>query len=307
MRKQATIKNPFELIGSEPFGGNIVRARFSPAEPDTGIVFETFDGEIEAKLKYASEYKCSVLLRNGNAGVLHPEHLLATLLAYGVDNLRIDLERDPSFSFRILEILGMTTDLAVVPNFDGKTYGLCEKLDDNIEEQDRPKKLLTLDRKVGVLEEDKLTFEPWRGRGLYIEATTDYPILGEQTLGINVDAETYKREIARSRPYSKHIVNVPLRILSMGAAIANPSFGIGHGFDPEENVMFPVKSEEELHKAREIYPIGDEPARHTIMDRLGAITLLHGSLDGVKVSVKYSGHANDVEMLRRVTPYLNGR
>ena len=92
---QSTIKNKFELVGYEPYGGNIVKVGFYPADSDTGIVFSTKKGSIVASLDHASQYKSSVLLRDGDLGVLHVEHLLATLYAYGVDNLRVNVERQP--------------------------------------------------------------------------------------------------------------------------------------------------------------------------------------------------------------------
>ncbi|MBU0615573.1 MAG: UDP-3-O-acyl-N-acetylglucosamine deacetylase [Nanoarchaeota archaeon] len=297
---QYTIKREFELVGQEPYGGNNVKVHFLPAGPDSGIVFTTKDGNVSASLGNASQYKFSVLLKEGAAGVLHVEHLLATLYAYGIDNLRVNIERQPSRSFSLLEYMGASAFCEVVPNFEGKTYGLCEKLDDNAEQQDASRTVLTLDRQVGDLAKDRLTFEPFREHGLYIEATTDYPILGRQIVGINLDSETYKKEIARSRPYAKHVAKLPSQLLSLLAAIANPSFGIGHGFDPDTNVLLPIYLQKDMKRGQSLYPEGDEPARHTIMDRLGALALLPGRLDGVKVTARFSGHANDIAVLNRI-------
>ncbi len=304
MANQNTIKNEFELWGIEPYGGNRVRVTISPAEEDSGIVFSTSKGDLKAELSKASQYKSAILLADENNEVLHIEHLLATLFAYGIDNARVSLEREASRSYRWLDSMGFATDIDVVPNFEGETYGLCEKLDGNLQEQESPRNLLTFDQTIGDLESDRITIEDNVNSGLIVAATTRYPILGEQSLSIQVDGKTYKEEIARSRPYSKHLKRLPVWVRSCAAAIMNPSFGLGHGFDPEENVLLPIRNKGDLYRARRHYAAGDEPVRHTIMDRLGALALLPGRLEDVKVTAQFSGHANDIAFLSHALTYL---
>ena len=303
MELQNTLGRIIDFEGREPYGGNKVFLRFHPAEPDTGILFVTAKGNIEAKLGNASEYKSAILLKDNGSGVLHVEHLLATLYAYGIDNAMIEVNRMPSRSFSFMAKLGLATELEVIPDFENKTYGLCQALDKNMIPQKVPRRLLRLEQKIGDMYKDRLLFEPENKEGLTIHAYTDYPVLGAQELSIHINSESYNSEISRSRPYAKHCLPLPDVVLDALASIFNPSFGIGHGFDPENGIMFPVTAKKP-YLAKAIYSTGDEPVRHTIMDRLGAIALLPGRLDHVKMSARFSGHANDIKMLKRVLPYL---
>ena len=54
MPLQNTIHDSIELVGREYYGGNLVSMVLKPAEEDTGVVFQTPNGKIEAKLGYAS-------------------------------------------------------------------------------------------------------------------------------------------------------------------------------------------------------------------------------------------------------------
>jgi len=299
---QFTLERPFELTGIEPYGGNSVRVGFSSLPLDSGVIFRTKAGYIPADIHLASQYRSSVLLKNKGAGILHVEHLLATLYSYGVDNALIEVKRVPSKSFSFLDKLGLATDLEVIPNFEGKTYELCRNLEQNLRELDKPRKLLGLERRFGDLDKERLVFEPRQEEGMTITAVTKYPVLGEQVLRIRLNAENYREQISKSRPYSKHGTGLPISLASAIATVANLDFGFGHGFD-ETNVLLPVQNKTDAQK-RTLYPQFDEPVRHTIMDRLGSIALLPGRLDSMNITAKFSGHANDIKILKNLLKHL---
>lgn len=303
MQKQCTIRDNFELVGIEPFGGQKVMVKFSPSKEDSGIVFYTASGSVRAEIASASQYMCSLLLCNGAAAVIHPEHLLATLYAYGIDNAQVELERMPSRHFRTMQKLGLATSIEALPNFDGKTLELCRRLDYNIREQNVNRKILRCGHQLGELEKDKLIAIPINYPGLTIQATTDYRLFGEQTVSIEVDPKTYKKEIAESRPYVKHFSFCPSWMLRLGASLANPSFGLGHGFE-EDNVLLPDNGRNGSNQIYRNYASGDEVTRHTIMDRLGALALLPGRLEGMRIVTKFSGHRNDIKRLAEMLPQM---
>ncbi|MBI2558858.1 UDP-3-O-acyl-N-acetylglucosamine deacetylase [Candidatus Woesearchaeota archaeon] len=296
MSLQNTIKTSVHLTGIEYYGGNYVETVIKPAEENTGIIFRTKNGNIKAKLDYAAQSRSSILLNNGRVQILNVEHILATLYAYGIDNALIEIKRTPSKSFRLLSELGLTTGIEVVPTFEDREKTLCDKLDGaGIEQQRTERKELRINKPVYT---EKLSFEPINS-GLILVATTNYPIPGEQTVAIQITPQSYRDELSRSRPYAKHApVWLPKRLVSAIAAVMFPSFGIGHGFDSSK-VFLPVKNKEEWYKTQR-YPDGDEIARHTMVDRLGALALLNGRLEGVRVLARYSGHENDLRVLREL-------
>ncbi|MBI2655115.1 UDP-3-O-acyl-N-acetylglucosamine deacetylase [Candidatus Woesearchaeota archaeon] len=300
MSLQNTIGASIHLVGVECYGGNYVETIIKPAQEDTGVIFQTKKGDIRAKLDYASQSRSSILLNNGRVQILNVEHILATLYAYEIDNALIEVRRIPSRSFRFLSELGLATDVEVVPIFEDREKTLCDKLDEaGVEQQHKERVTLKIDKPVYT---ERLSFEPI-DTGLILVATTNYPIPGEQTVSIQLTPQSYRDELSRSRPYAKHApLWLPKKLASAIAAVMFPSFGIWHGFD-NSKVFLPVKNEDEWYKSQR-YASGDEITRHTIVDRLGALALLEGRLEGVRVLAKYSGHANDLRVLREQRPNL---
>lgn len=295
MQLQNTLRNEIRLMGIEPYGGNLVMITIKPAEEDVGILFQTPNGDIQAKLNYASESRSSILLDNGRTQVINVEHILATLYAYGIDNALIELKRMKSKSFELLEGFGLATKVEVVPVFGQRERTLCDRIEEvGLEQQTRERSLLGIAQPAF---KNKLYFSPI-ARGLVITATTNYKIPGKQEFTAEITPQTYKDRLSKSRPYAKHVpVWMSTKLASAIASLANPSFGIGHGYE-NTNVFLPVRTANEWYQ-QEIYPA--EIARHTIVDRLGALALLDGRLEGVRVIARFSGHANDLIILREMT------
>ena len=143
---------------------------------------------------------------------------------------------------------------------------------------------------------------------LYMHATTRYNPIGFQAVEFKIDSQTYKTELAGARRYAEHL-KIPMKILgkkvsfaigSAAALVLYPSFGIGHGFN-FDNIFIPVSTVDEWRE-QEQYP--EEIARHTIVDRLGAIALLDGRLEGVECYMKFSNHSNDIKVLKELE--ING-
>jgi UDP-3-O-[3-hydroxymyristoyl] N-acetylglucosamine deacetylase len=95
-RPQTTILNAFELTGITLFTGKIVRCKFYPALPDTGIVFKRVDlpyaPSVQARAKnVVATPRCTVIGEN-NATVQLVEHLLSAIYGLGIDNLIIEID-----------------------------------------------------------------------------------------------------------------------------------------------------------------------------------------------------------------------
>ena len=296
MSLQNTIRKEFTLVGIERLGGNLVELNFKPAMDDTGIIFQTQWGDIKARLEYALPSTNSILLRNESVSVLNVEHVLATLFAYEIDNVVIGVNRKPSRSFRLLKELGLATKVEVIPYFEECEKTLCDKLDEvGIKQQEKVRKVLKLDKPLYT---DRLSFEPIE-EGLVIVAITDYSIPGTQILELRVNPILYRDEVSRSRPYAKQVpVWMPQKLASIIASFVYPTYGIGHGF-ANSTLLMPVRTRDEWYRSQ-LYPKGDEITRHTILDRLGALALLDGKLEGVRVIAQYSGHANDIRVLKEM-------
>jgi UDP-3-O-acyl-N-acetylglucosamine deacetylase len=296
-RYQHTIRRDIAYDGVTLLGGCPMEVRISPADANKGITFFTPTGSVHADLRSASAYKrYSILLEDKlNGGrVLQPEHFLATLFAYGIDNADIHLRRRPTKSYGFMKACGLATDIEVIPVFGDRELNLCRKIEEaGLEKQDAPLRYITVNKKVGTA---KLSFEPREQDGLEIEAETDYPIPGREVLSVAITPENYRDQLASSRMFSKIYRSwMPDWAAKMIVSFWNPSFGVGTGFS-RETVFLPTRTKEEWIK-QDRYGYG-ELTRHTIVDRLGAIALLDGILNYTYVRARFSSHRNDLETLR---------
>ena len=301
VQKQQTLNEELWLTGWEPYGGKATHVGILPAEPNTGIRFITNKGTVEAKLENAIPYSHSILLKNGNPQVLVPEHILAALFGYGIDNADILLIHSPSISFKLMDMLGVAAQIHVCPYFDGREKVLCERLEEaGIKEQSEPRKLVTLEEKVAFKEDGKtLELSPSERPGLWIHAKTNYLRPGiEQEVDMQITPETFKNELSESRSYARMVPYwFPLKLASAIASFAYPHYGIGHGFS-KSTVFLPTRTKEQW-EAQEIYPA--ELARHKIVDFLGVAELLGARLDNVQISIYRTNHVADLNYLRQLS------
>lgn len=292
MALQRTVQGTVALQGVDLYGGNKVNLFIDPADENTGILFKTPYGDVQANLDNATAERSALCLRNNRGGaVLHVEHLLAALYAYGVDNAVVSLQRVVAPHFRVLRSLGLATNVEVVPTFEEREKTLCYMLDEvGTEEQQRPRRIYYVHELVSS---ERFTLEPRMDANLVIQSKTEYLYSGTQGCTLVVSPASFRDNVAAARPYAKHAV---LPGASFLAALANPTFGLSHGFS-KNTVFLPPKSTEEW-RARDRFGGMDEIARHSVVDRLGALALLGRRIEGVKVRTEFSGHANDLEFLR---------
>ena len=290
---QRTIAENFSYSGIEPFGGQKVNVTLHPASPYTGVVFWTSYGRVPATLDHASQHRSSVLVSDGKAGVLHVEHFLAMLFAHGVDNCEVEVKREPDARYAQLEKLGLASTFDVLPLLPDREKSLCARLSEiGTIEQDSLVRLLIPKHTLG---DSMLTITPWDEDIVRISALTEYPHDGKQSYSATIDERTFAQELARSRSYAKHVKGwMGDGFINVVAKIAKIDFGYGHGFLKDE-FFIPVNSTAEW-RAQERYPA--EIARHSVVDRLGALALLSGRLSHAYVVGNRSGHAHDLQTLK---------
>lgn len=294
---QTTLKKSIRITGTEAFGGNKVNVTFHPAAPNTGIVFELPNGTIPANINYAQTsgpFNFTFLLKKGDAELLCSEHILATTYAIGIDNTRIQIDRIPSRNFKTLEKLGWSTKRQAVPyfppNLERALYETIKKT--GLVEQNIPRKILRLEEEVG---NERLSIKPIASNDLILTTITDYKKIGEQTASTTITPENYK-EFSSARAYMKIIPHwAPESLLkTLGGIFFYPHHGLKSGMSSELN--FRQTKTAEQWKAQEKMP--NEIAYHTIIDKLGALALLQGRLQGMHVTSKFSNHKNDIKVLK---------
>ena len=91
---QKTLSKAISFEGNALHTGEVVKVDLIPSAENTGIVFIRTDlenAEVPALAKYVNRTDRQTILQNGNASVGTVEHLMASLYALGIDNLRVEL------------------------------------------------------------------------------------------------------------------------------------------------------------------------------------------------------------------------
>ena len=301
MTNQTTLKQSIEFEGPEVYGGCLVKLKISPADPDSGIVYETPKGSVRAQYTNAKASHFSLMLESKNARVLNVEHLTATLYAMNVDNARVRVERQPSRGYKFMESWGLATDIEVVPILPGREFQICQRIAEvGLEEQPKPRTYLSLDSQF---RSPKLSVNPRAQEGLSMAAFIDYPGVIHQRHFARIDPETYLNELSFSRPCTKpnQIPSwMPRPILDQILKAVYPSFGIGHGFSLDDFFLYTKSRDKWLVQER----CQSEVAAHSIVDRLGLFAMLGGRYKGVHIESCFSNHASDVEVAHQLFPKL---
>jgi UDP-3-O-acyl-N-acetylglucosamine deacetylase len=137
---QKTLSKAISFEGNALHTGEVVKVDLIPSAENTGIVFIRTDlenAEVPALAKYVNRTDRQTILQNGNASVGTVEHLMASLYALGIDNLRVELNGSE------------------VPILDGSAAPLVDLiLEAGMEEQSVEKNFYVLEETFTLTDED---------------------------------------------------------------------------------------------------------------------------------------------------------
>jgi len=294
--------NIVEVEGVDLPSGNPSKIIVEPAGEDTGVVFRTRNDVIPAGLDNveAITFPCKTLmLHGGRDKVAVPEHVLAQLYAYGIDNAIVHVEKSPSLTSRMFKYFGSARNTYFVPEVLGD---LCCALDGNFKKQEGFRRMLKLKENL-CSDEGGLSMTPRGSPGLRIEVLTRYilsdgPLAQSRSLEIN---EESIKEISSARSYCGTVSWAPRWLTKTVASLVYLSHGFGNGNDGG-NTFYPMKTRKQW-KDQEV--MGAELACHSIMDRLGELALLPGRLEGVYVQSFKVGHKEAISALKKYRSKFN--
>jgi len=190
-RKQRTLKSEASYSGIGIHTGQCVHMQFIPAVPGTGIIFRRTDlpgkPQIPASVEYVCDTsRCTTVGVNGTC--IHTvEHVLAAVNANKIDNLYIDISNlePPVASGGSEEFVQMIEDVGIL-------------------EQDATVPIVYLQSPVYFSEGDihlvALPSETYRIS--YTLSYPDNPALKSQYQSFEINAETFKQELAPCRTFS---------------------------------------------------------------------------------------------------------
>jgi UDP-3-O-[3-hydroxymyristoyl] N-acetylglucosamine deacetylase len=264
MPYETTIARPVEVQGIGLHHGAPVKLKIKPAPPATGIVFIRTDLDntaIPASWKYVERvsYATSLMHPKG-IFISTTEHLLSVLYSMGIDNAFVELDN--------LEL----------PILDGSGLPFVDLLvKAGRKESRRPRRYLRIVKEVRLESGGKsVAIIPSDRFSLRCHNFFNHPLVGEQSLEVDVTPETYARDIAPARTFGFEYELDQMRDqgLIRGASLDNVANPGGLRFR-------------------------DECCRHKALDLIGDLALIGRPLLGCVVAEK-AGHALHVQLVNQI-------
>ena len=269
---QTTIQRVVTCSGIGLHSGNKVYLALRPASANTGIIFDihTPDGirRVSPAPKAVATTVLATTLGSNGATVSTVEHLLASVLGLGIDNLIISVEGGE------------------IPIMDGSgsTFVFLIRAA-GIQEQDAPRKFVRVKKNVSIHVGDKwASLEPYDGYKLSFAIDFGHPAIDETAQFVEVDfnKENYIESVSHARTFG--FVNDLEMLWGMGLA---------QGGTLDNAIVL-----DDFHV---LNPGGlrsqDEFAKHKLLDAMGDLYVLGHPLVAHYRAFK-SGHEINNKLLR---------
>lgn len=248
-----------------------VNIRIAPAPPSTGIVFVRTDLEnfpISASWRHVARVSYATSLMRQGVLISTTEHLLSVFYSMGVDNAFIEIDN--------LE----------VPILDGSGQPFVEMLlEAGLRSYRRRKRYLRIRRPVTVESGGKrISILPSDAFLLTCDVFYDHPLIGRQSLDMEVTPARFATEIAPARTFgfAQDLDQMRDMGLIRGASLENAIC-----FDPNR-----VRNASGLR-------FDDECCRHKALDLIGDLALIGKPLLG-HVIAERAGHAMHTALVAKI-------
>lgn len=274
-RLQHTLAKTATVCGQGIHSGVPVTVTLAPASADHGIRFVRIDRPDAPELTVSpvamqSGERCTALAQDG-VSARTTEHLLAAVLALGLDNLRIELDAEE------------------LPILDGS----AREWVDAVEQAGRraleaPRAYLSLREPVLWSQGGtSLLALPSDTLRLTVASVTDHPVAGQQMVDVEITPTTFAARLAPARTfcYEEEIQVLRDAGLARGGSLENALVIHRDGYSS------PLRIEQEL-------------AAHKALDLLGDLALLGKPLHAHVVAIR-PGHAANQQFVNRIWDQIN--
>jgi len=283
-RMQRTLARPATLEGVGLHTGERGRVVFRPAPEGAGVRFVRSDlpggPAVDVRPENAffdPQAARRTILQQDGVQIHSMEHVLASVAGLGIDNLVIETDR-----------------MEIPEPGDGSALPIVEALrGGGIVEQSRPARHVKVTKPVRWAEGGvELTAVPFSGCRLTFTIVYDHPLIGTQTLTLDLDPDTFLREVAPARTF---VLERDIQALRDAGWIKGGRL---------ESAV--VVGEDRILNPPLRFP--DEFVRHKLLDLLGDLFLLGGPVLGHVTAVRagHQGHVAFVKRLKETLP-LPGR
>jgi UDP-3-O-[3-hydroxymyristoyl] N-acetylglucosamine deacetylase len=271
MRFETTLNRPVSVSGIGLHSGVPVNMRVMPAPPSTGIVFERTDLEnfrIPASYKHVARVSYATSLMRQGVLISTTEHLLSVLYSMGIDNAIVQIDN--------LE----------VPIVDGSGLPFIRAIQDaGIRFYRRRRRYLRIRRPVSVEATGKrITILPADRFLLTCDIFFDHPLVGHQTLEMEVTPERYATDVAPARTFGFAWELDQMR-----------NMGLIRGATLDSAICFSRETVMNPGGLR----FADECCRHKVLDLIGDLALIGKPLLG-HVIAERAGHAMHTALVSKI-------
>jgi UDP-3-O-[3-hydroxymyristoyl] N-acetylglucosamine deacetylase len=268
---ETTLLRPVGASGVGLHSGVPVSIRLLPAPVNTGIVFLRTDLDgfaLPASWRHVARVSYATSLMRQGVLISTTEHLLSVLYSMGIDNAFVEIDN--------LE----------VPILDGSGLPFVDLIRSaGIKSYRRKRRYLRIRRPITVSDQGKrISILPDDTFRLTCEVRFDHPLLGRQSLEMEVSPERYASEIAPARTFGFESELDQMR-----------NMGLIRGASLDSAVCF--TSEGVLNPGGLRFP--DECCRHKALDLIGDLALIGKPLLG-HVIAERAGHAMHAALVARI-------
>ena len=247
--RQTTLRSQATVTGVGVHSGLSVNLTIGPAPVDAGFIFvrtglDDADREVPAIAQSVIATDFATVLGDREGPIVSTaEHVLAALRGMGVDNATIEV------------------DGPEVPIMDGSAAAFVAAIDQaGVVTQSAARRFIQVLKPVQVAIGDSFgELRPYSD-GFRAEVEIDFanPMIGRQSYSLDLNPESFRREISRARTFG--CMNDVARLWSAG-------FALGASF--ENSVVF----DETRLLNTEGLRYSDECARHKVLDAIGDLAL----------------------------------
>ena len=264
--RQTTLRKRTSIAGTGVHSGLPVTLTMSPADADTGVVFVRcgVNGQPERELRATARSVtatelATVLGDESGVFVSTVEHVMAALCGLGVDNCIVEIDGPEA------------------PIMDGSAGPYVTAIDQaGIVSLPAPRRYFKVLKPVRVTKGDAFgEFKPYdRGFRVDLEIDFDHPLIGRQSLAVEVEPATFRREVARARTFGfmRDVSKLWSAGYALGASLENTLVVAENRILNPEGLRF-----------------ADEFVRHKVLDAIGDLALAGAPILGAYRSVR-GGH-----------------
>jgi UDP-3-O-[3-hydroxymyristoyl] N-acetylglucosamine deacetylase len=264
--RQTTLGDRTAVAGIGVHSGLPVTLTLQPADAGTGVVFIRCgaDGQPDRELRASAgsvtaTELATVLGDSSGPGVSTVEHIMAALCGLGVDNAIVELDGPEA------------------PIMDGSAAAFVAAIDQvGIITLEAPRRYTKVLKPVRVAMSDAYgELRPYQ-RGFRVEVEIDFahPLIGRQSLALDVEPATFRHEVARARTFGflRDVAKLWSAGYALGASLENTLVVSDHRVLNPEGLRF-----------------ADEFVRHKALDAIGDLALAGAPILGAYRSVR-GGH-----------------